>query len=111
MNENIVYQDNMSAILLEKNGQLSSSQRTRHIKVQYFFIKDRITDGEIQVVYCPTEDMLGDFFTKPLQGTKFKKFRKLILGLPDDDGIQEGVGVNGQSRTNGGTHLYKGSEF
>ena len=111
VNKNIVYQDNMSAILLEKNGQLSSSQRTRHIKVRYFFIKDRIADGEIHVVYCPTEDMLGDFFTKPLQGAKFIQFRKLILGLPDDDTIQEGVGTDSQSRTRVSTHLIKGSEF
>ena len=25
--------------------------------------------------------MIGDFFTKPLQGSKFLKFRSLILGL------------------------------
>ena len=79
--ENILFQDNQSAILLEKNGKFSSGQRTKHINVRYFFIKDRIDDGEIEVVYCPTDEMIGDFFTKPLQGGKFIKFRSLIMGL------------------------------
>jgi hypothetical protein len=35
-----VYQDNKSAILLEENGRRSSSKRTRHIHIQYFFITD-----------------------------------------------------------------------
>ena len=78
--ENKIYQDNKSAILLEKNGGLSSSQRTRHINVRYFFIKDKVENNEMQIVYCPTEDMIGDFYTKPLQGEKFVRFRKLILG-------------------------------
>ena len=39
-NDTILYQDNKSAILLEKNGKLSSSKRMKHINVRYFFIKD-----------------------------------------------------------------------
>ena len=37
--------------------------------------------GELKIYHQPTEDMIGDFFTKPLQGSKFLKFRSLILGL------------------------------
>ena len=108
---NIVYQDNQSAILLEKNRQLSSSQRTRHINICYFFIRDRVENNDMEIVYCPTEEMLGDFFTKPLQGKKFLKFRKLIMGCRDD-AIQEGIGDD-RGRDPGGndTHLQKDSEF
>ncbi len=35
----LLYQDNMSAILLKTNGEASSSKHTKHIKVKYFFIK------------------------------------------------------------------------
>jgi hypothetical protein len=76
------YQDNESAILLEKNGKASSSKRTRHINIRYFFITDNIHKGNIHVEYCPTREMLGDFFTKPLQGYLFKKLRSLIMNLP-----------------------------
>jgi hypothetical protein len=71
----ILNQDNLSAILLEKNGGASSIKRTKHINVRYFFIKDRIASGEITVEHCPATEMLGGHFTKPLQGTMFRKFR------------------------------------
>ena len=35
--------------------------------------------------YCPTEEMIADYFTKPLQGSLFKKFRNLILGIAEED--------------------------
>ncbi len=34
----VLYQDNMSVILLEKNGKTSSFKRMKHIKVKYFYI-------------------------------------------------------------------------
>jgi hypothetical protein len=80
--DNIVYQDNRSAMLLENNGRASSSKRTRHINVRYFFVTDRIKTGELRVEYCPTQDMKADYFTKPLQGQQFRKFRTFILNLP-----------------------------
>ena len=39
---NILYQDNMSAILLEKNGNKSSTKNTNYINVGYYLIKDRV---------------------------------------------------------------------
>ena len=85
INDTILYQDNTSAISMEKNGKLSSSKRTKHINIRYFFIQDRIKNGEITVKYCPTDQMLADYFTKPLQGAKFILFRDMILGINDID--------------------------
>lgn len=81
--DTIIYQDNMSAILLEKNGKHSSGKRTKHINVRYFFITDRVNNNEISIKYRPTDEMVADFFTKPLQGQKFIKFRNQILNLKD----------------------------
>ena len=77
---NILYQDNQSAMLLEKNGVVSSSRKTRHINIRFFFIKDCISAGELDLQYCPTDQMVGDFCTKPMQGKKFFFFRKIIMG-------------------------------
>ena len=77
--ESIIYQDNQSAILLAKNGRGSSSKRTRHINIRYFFVADRIASKEVKVEYCPTGEMIADYFTKPLQGSLFKKFRDFIM--------------------------------
>jgi hypothetical protein len=81
--DTILYQDNQSAILLEKNGRKSSSKRTKHLNCRFYFITDRINSNELSVAYCPTEEMVGDFFTKPLQGKLFYKFRKLIMNLQE----------------------------
>ena len=81
MTENIVYQDNKSAILMEKNGKASSSKRTKHINIRYYFVTDRIKKGELNVEWCPTGDMIGDFMTKPMQGALFQKFRDQIMGV------------------------------
>jgi hypothetical protein len=77
--DTILYQDNQSAILLERNGRKSSSKRTKHLNCRYYFITDRINRKELSVEYCPTGEMVGDFFTKPLQGKLFYKFRSLIM--------------------------------
>jgi hypothetical protein len=71
---NQLMQDNTSAMKLEENGRLSSRSNTRHINIRYFFIKDRVDKKEVSILYCPTEDMIADFFTKPLQGVKFIEF-------------------------------------
>jgi hypothetical protein len=80
--DNVLFQDNKSAILLEKNGKASSSKRTKHINIRYFFITDdRVKKGDVSLVWCPTGHMIGDFMSKPLQGALFRKFRDQIMGV------------------------------
>ena len=78
--KNILLQDNKSTILLEENGKRSSSQRTCAINIRYFFLTDQIEKGNVTVKYCPTKEMTADFFSKPLQGGQFKKFKSQIMG-------------------------------
>jgi hypothetical protein len=78
--ENLLLQDNQSAMKLETNGRASCGQKSRHIDIRYFFMKDRIKTENITIVYCPTEEMLADFFTKPLQGSLFDKFKRVLMG-------------------------------
>ena len=47
---------------------------------------DRIKKGELTVEYCPTGDMTSDFFTKPLQGTPFRRHRDDILNRKPEVG-------------------------
>ena len=81
LDQNVLFQDNQSAMLLEKKGRASCGKRTRALNIRYFAIKDCWDRGELKIEYLPTDDMAGDFMTKPLQGEKFRKFRKLILGM------------------------------
>ena len=68
-----VYQEKMSSMLLEKNGRSSSSKRTWHMNIRFFFVKDQVASKEIRIEYCSTKEMVADFFTKPLQGSQFYK--------------------------------------
>ena len=79
----IINRDNKATMLIETNGILSSTKRTKHINVRYFFIKDKVDKGEVNIQYCPTEQMIADFYTKPLQEKQFEKFRKMIMNLEE----------------------------
>ena len=86
--QNILYQDNKSTILLANNGRWSSSKRTKHIKSRYFYIKDKVDLGEVQIEYRPTTEMWCDVLTKPKQGMGYKKDRAMIMNCEveyDDD--------------------------
>ena len=69
--DNIVFQDNRSAILLTWNRKSSSTNHTKHINIGYFFITDRLNKKDITMEWCPTGSMLADYMTKPLQGSMF----------------------------------------
>ena len=53
------------------------------LTLDIFIMKDRIEKGEFEVKYCPTELMIADFFSKPLQGSLFKRFSAVIMGEVD----------------------------
>ena len=76
----IINQDNQSVIAMIKRGK-PSSKYSRHINIRYFFIKDKIEKNELRIQYKSTNDMIADILTKPLQGSKFKLLRKLLLNL------------------------------
>ena len=79
--DNILYQDNRSAMLLEQNGRASSSKRTKHINIRYYYVADRVAKGDLQVVWCPTDQMIANFLTKPLQGKAFVDFSNMLMGV------------------------------
>jgi hypothetical protein len=78
---NFLLQDNKSSMLLEKNGKTSSSKRTQHINIRYFFITDRVKMKAVEIKWCPTKEMVADFMTKPLQGSHFRRLHDLIMGM------------------------------
>ena len=73
-----VFQDNKSTMALAAKGR-STSDRTRHIHIRYYFVKDRVDSGEVRIEYKPTKLMLADLLTKPLQGELFRAMRRELL--------------------------------
>jgi hypothetical protein len=62
--ETLIMEDNRSTMLLMKNGQLSSGKGTKHFDVRYFYVKDLLERGVINVEHCISDQMIADFFTK-----------------------------------------------
>ena len=72
--------DNQGAIALARNPEFHA--RTKHIDIQYHFIREHIENGQIELTYCHTSEMTADIFTKALPQPAFTK-DNLGLGLID----------------------------
>jgi hypothetical protein len=83
--EDILMQDNKSAIILQKNYPYSTRKGSKHIHVRYFFAVDKVKNKEIKIMYCPTEKMIADYNSKPLQGKLFIDLRNEMLGIKEED--------------------------
>ena len=51
------------------------------MNIQFFFIKDHVDSKEIWIEYCPTGDMIADFFTKLLQGRQFYNLQDQVMNV------------------------------
>ena len=70
--------DNRSVINLAKNP--ITHGRSKHIETRFHFIREHVTKGMIEVMYCPAEVQLADGFTKVLKLDIFAYLRER-LGL------------------------------
>jgi hypothetical protein len=77
-----VHQDNQSGMKLMNNGE-SISNKSKHMRVRYFYVKEKIDESIIQLNYTPTNLMIADLLTKPLFGKQFETFVKQIYNNED----------------------------
>jgi hypothetical protein len=74
--------DNQSAIFTAGNPE--TSQRSKHLEIRWFRIRDYIRDLTLRVRHIPTQHNIADFFTKSLQGMdSFDKHRQSLMGRQD----------------------------
>lgn len=71
----IIYQDNLSCMALMKRGG-PGSERSRHIDIRHFWLKERVEGKEILIQHLGTEKMFANVLTKPVQGRQFVLERK-----------------------------------
>jgi hypothetical protein len=69
-----LFSDNQSAIALTKEHQYHA--RTKHIDIRFHFLRWIVEEGRLRLIYCPTDDMVADVFTKALPSPKVKHFAK-----------------------------------
>ena len=69
-----------------------SNDRSKHIDYRVHALRERVKDGIVRLIDCPTLDMLVDVLTKNLPAPDFQKHRKVMSGrashtspdLPED---------------------------
>ena len=76
----ILAKDNESKIRMLVNGKASCTPNSKHVAIKYFWCTDCIKKGKISVRHCPTDKMLADYMSKPLQGKLFISFRNMLMG-------------------------------
>ena len=74
-----IFEDNMSAIQMVQNG-VSSSDRSRHVHIRNMFVEQFVTSGKIDLLHCPTKEMIADMMTKPLPVPLYLYLRDYLLG-------------------------------
>jgi len=48
-------------------------EKARHFDIQLFYVTNLVERKEVTIEYCPADEMMADFFTKPLVDNKFRK--------------------------------------
>ena len=65
--DNVLFQNNKSAMLLKNNEWMSVKKKSEHINVRHFFLTNRINNSnELRVEHCLINEMTADHFIKPL---------------------------------------------
>ena len=67
-----IWCDNQGALALQRNP--TSHQRAKHIDVAHHFVRERVARGELDLLYCQTNKMLADLFTKSLAKPSHNEF-------------------------------------
>ena len=66
-----------------------------------FLFEGSSQKGDIQIKDCPTDKMIADFFTKPLQGGLFKKMKVVMLG---HDSLEDFLDASSTTKERVGTN-------
>ena len=69
-----IFEDNQACLKLIANKKFSN--RDKHIATNFHYVRDLKNKGIVFFEYCPTEFMLADMLTKPLNNVKLTFFRK-----------------------------------
>ncbi|KAF2345436.1 hypothetical protein FHG87_023809 [Trinorchestia longiramus] len=72
----VVNEDNQSAICFAQNAKYHG--RSKHIDIKFHYVRHLVRNKEIDLVYCPSNDMLADILTKGLSAEKFSRLRSKL---------------------------------
>jgi hypothetical protein len=72
----IINCDNNSSVSISKNTVIHS--KTKHIPIKYHFLRDRVSQKVVKIVYVDTKEQIADIFTKPFPRSTFENIRQKL---------------------------------
>ena len=78
----VILCDNQSCIKMTEN--LVFHDRSKHMEIRYFYIRDMMQKGAIKLQYVSTDEQVVDVLTKPLSQVKFEHFRDKLGAVRKD---------------------------
>eukprot|EP00253_Pinus_taeda_P018945 PITA_18945 len=81
----VIFCDNSSVIVLSKNYVFH--KRTKHIDTKFHYIRELVSNGEIVLKHCRTQEQVADILTKPL-GQKSFEFLRKCLGMTNNPAVE-----------------------
>ena len=69
-----ILEDNQSSIVMARNPQFHG--RAKHIDIKHHFVRELVSNGSVELQYCPTSEMLADVLTKGLAQQQFSTLRR-----------------------------------
>ena len=57
------------------------TDRSKHMDIKYHFIRSIMSGGKVNLMYCPTDDMVADIMTKPVTKLKLLRFAPVVFGV------------------------------
>ena len=70
-----IREDNQSCIKLANNPIMH--KRSKHIQTRYHFMREKVDDNCVELVYTPTDQLATDLLTKALSQVKVEQHRRV----------------------------------
>jgi len=83
----IVWVDNVGAIFMAKN--VTNSQRTKHVDIQYHFVQEFVVDGYIKIIFVKTDENCVDMFTQNVSGGRYKEHAGNFIATTEEMGFEK----------------------
>lgn len=72
----LLYTDNQAALALLRGAM--GSRRVKHVDVPYHFAREKVQEGKVCFVYCPSSEMAADMLTKAVSAPMLQKCKDKV---------------------------------
>jgi len=105
----VLFCDNIGATYLSSNPVFHA--RTKHIEIDYHFVRDRVALETLIVKFLSSKDQLADILTKPFTSPRFALLRANLNVYPNQFRLQGCIESQAASSANTQNKSSQATEF